>query len=111
MNNKVIKDVCLYVTRSLTKDQREIEKRKKKIELRNQSRKLTLHVKSNSSEPFSETLLRDELKIYGDIHSVTIKSQEIEQGKPIVGMIAFVQFANEEAATRVLLFNLYIGCK
>lgn len=98
MNNKTIGDAKLFVTRALTKDQREREKIKRKIELRNQSRKFTLHIKSAKGEPLSEESVATELSPYGEIKSVTIQKNKNADGTESNTAIGYVVFARSEDA-------------
>lgn len=111
MNGKEISNVKLFVTKALSKDQYEREKVKKRYEMRVQSRKYTLYVKSNTLMPLSEPLIRAELEQYGEINQVNIHKQKTSDGIEIGGQIAFVVFAIEDAATKVYKsFVLFIGC-
>lgn len=98
MNNKEIDDTTLFVTRALTKDQREREKIKRKIELRNQSRKFTLHVKSAKGEALSEETVATELSPFGEIRSITIQKNKGADGTETNTAIGYVVFTRSEEA-------------
>lgn len=98
MNNKEVGDSQLFVTRALTKDQREREKIKRKIELRNQSRKFTLHIKSSKGDPLSEELVSTELSPYGEIKSITIQKTKTADGTESNTAIGYAVFTRSEDA-------------
>lgn len=98
MNNKEIEDTTLFVTRALTKDQREREKIKRKIELRNQSRKFTLHIKSTKGESLSEEMIASELSPFGEITSISIQKNKGMDGSENNSAIGYVVFAHSEEA-------------
>lgn len=98
MNGKEVGDAKLFVTRALTRDQREREKIKRRIELRNLSRKFTLHIKSAKGEPLSEELVNTELSPYGKINSITIQKNKAADGSEFNTAIGYVVFANSEQA-------------
>ncbi len=100
MNEKEIGGSKLFVTRALTRDQREREKIKRKIELRNQSRKFTLHVKSVKNEPLSEALLRQELGPFGEIRSIAIQKTKNPEGVETNTAIGYVVFSRPEDAEK-----------
>ena len=100
MNNKQIGDSILYVTKALTKDQREREKIRRKIELRNQSRKFTLHVKAVKSEPLSDILIHQELDPYGAISSIAIQKTKNPDGTEVNTAIGYVVFSQPDEAEK-----------
>jgi len=99
MNDKEINGVKLFATRALTKDQRERERIKHKIELRNQSRKFTLHVK-HKNEALTEALIKQELEAFGEIKSITIQKNKTQEGTEVNSQIGYVMFAKSEDAER-----------
>jgi polyadenylate-binding protein len=100
MNNKVVNGSTLFVTRALTKDQREREKIKRKIELRNQSRKFTLHIKSTKGEPLTEEMIKSELSPFGEIKSVAVQKSKALDGTETNTAIGYVVFTRSENAER-----------
>ena len=104
MHNKVVEGVQLYVAQAQTGEQRAREMLRKRIELRNQSRKFTLHVKSTKSEPLVEAQLLEELKPFGEIKQIAIMKQNTDSG-PVNMPIGFVVFAREEDAVKVPVFS------
>jgi len=98
MNNKEINNTTLFVTRALTKDQRDREKIKRKIELRNQSRKFTLHIKSTKGEPLTEEMIVNELSPFGEIKSVAVQKSKALDGTEANTAIGYVVFARSENA-------------
>ena len=101
LNDKEISGVKLYVAKALTKDQRERERIRHKMELRSQSRKFTLHVKLKKGEPLDEALVRQELSPFGEIKSVSIQKSKNTEGQEIGSAIGYVVFAQTEEAERV----------
>jgi len=104
MNGKLIEGSSLYVVRALTKDQREREKAQKKLELKAQVRKITLHIKSITGQPLSEELIKRELGCYGEIKQISIKGQGLADSLNLP--VGFVVFGSEEQAKNV--FKAYI---
>lgn len=100
MNNKEISGSKLYVTRALTKDQREREKIKHKIELRNSSRKFTLHIKSAKGDSLTEDLIHQELDPYGNITLLTIQKAKSPEGTEVNTAIAYAVFSDPQEAER-----------
>jgi polyadenylate-binding protein len=98
MNNKEIDGTTLFVTRALTKDQREREKIKRKIELRNQSRKFTLHIKSTKGEPLTEEMVLNELSSFGEIKSIAVQKSKMLDGTETNTAIGYAVFARSEDA-------------
>jgi RNA recognition motif-containing protein len=100
MAAQTFNDLHLYVVKALTKEQRVRETIRKRIEMRNQSRKFTLHVRSVKGEPLAEAQLED-LKRFGEIKQIVITKREAEGG-PTNLPVGFVVFAREEDAAKVL---------
>eukprot|EP00826_Nyctotherus_ovalis_P036984 TRINITY_DN333_c0_g1_i4.p1 TRINITY_DN333_c0_g1~~TRINITY_DN333_c0_g1_i4.p1 ORF type:complete len:470 (+),score=132.30 TRINITY_DN333_c0_g1_i4:450-1859(+) len=98
MNGKEIDGSALFVTRALTKDQREREKIRRKIELRNQSRKFTLHIKSTKGDPLSEELIASELSPFGEIKSIAIQKTKAIDGTEANTAIGYAVFERSEDA-------------
>lgn len=101
MNGKIIDNIPLYVTKALTKEQRELEKNRRRIELRKQSRKFTLYVKTSNGEPLAEQLVLEELKQFGEIKSVSIPKQKNAEGQDINSSVGYIVFDKEEEALKV----------
>lgn len=102
MNNKVIDNVPLFVTKALSKEEREKEKIKKRIEQRMQSKKFTLYVKSASTEPLSEKVIQEELMPFGEIKQINVQRTKNTEGLEVNGVIAFVVFSKEEEASHAV---------
>lgn len=102
MHNKIIDGTQLYVAKFLTKDQREREKNKLKIESRNKSRKFTLHVKSVTGEPLTEALLKAELEQFGEIKQYSIIKRKNNEGEEVGLAVGFVVFGREEDAAKAV---------
>lgn len=101
MNDKEISGTKLYVSKALSRDQREREKIRKKMELRSQSRKFTLHVKSAKGEPLIEAMIQQELAPFGEIKSITVQKSKSPEGQDTSTPIGYVVFARSEDAERV----------
>ena len=99
MHEKTVDGAQLYVCRALTKDQREREKVRKRIEMRNQSRKYTVHVKSTNSEPLVDAQVA-ELQQYGEIKQIVIQKHSAD-GHEVNMPVGYVVFAREEDAAKV----------
>lgn len=102
MNGKTINGMVLYVAKALNKDQREREKIKNRMELRNRSRKFTLYIRSNTQEPLSEAMINGELGLFGEIKSITIQKQRTSEGTEVNGVIGYAVYAREEDAAKVI---------
>ena len=100
MNGKTIEDSKLYVVKALTKEQREREHEKMKIETKLKQRKVTLHIRTAAGNPLTEDLIKGELSQFGDIKQVSIRVQngQNRENTPI----GFVVFASEEQAQRAI---------
>ncbi|MDR3736456.1 MAG: hypothetical protein P4L10_13085 [Acidobacteriaceae bacterium] len=103
MNDKEVSGTKLYVSKALSRDQREREKIRKKMELRSQSRKFTLHVKSAKGEPLLEAAVQQELAQFGEIKSIYVQKSKSPEGLDVNTAIGYVVFARSEDAEKVRL--------
>ena len=103
MNDKEISGVKLYVARALPKDQRVKEQMKRKIQLRNESRMFTLHVKLNKEGTLNEELVKEQLGQFGEMKSISIqKMKDPVTGQEVNSAVGFAVFAKSEDAKNVL---------
>lgn len=101
LNGKQIEGVTLYVGKALCKEERERDKRRSVIDLREQLRKVTLYVKSVIGNPLSEDFIKSQLQEYGSIKQVNILKRKDNEGKEVLLPIAFVVFNKEEDLKKV----------
>ena len=107
MHGKVLEGSPLYVVRAQTKDQRERERIKKKLEQKASTRKVTLHVKTSAGESLSEELIRRELGKFGVIKQISIKAQINAETQNLP--VGFVVFETEDQVKKV--FSTKMTCK
>ena len=105
MNGNQVEGVSLCVVRALTKEQREREKRKQQLELREHSRKLTLYVKSVTGQPLTEEFVRQQLQNYGNLKQVNVQIRRSSEGATVNLPVAFVSYEREDEVLKVC-FNL-----
>lgn len=98
LNGKVIDGAALYVTKALTKEQRQKEYQRELIEAKLAARKSTLHVRTVTGQPLTEKLIREELGTIAPIKQITIPTMANGNTKEI----GFVVYHNSDGLHKVI---------